>query len=152
MRIDLPKCDFKNCKYYQDGNCIKQTEYDRCKYREFREEEIKKLQKTIIINKTPARFKEFIKDEDLLRPVIDTGKIYDEMFEPLVGKYLARDCYDVKRLGKIETVKMVNVWDRIVEFEYTNLNNKKRTLRIALYCLSDLVIFNTEDELKNYKR
>ena len=33
MRIDLPQCDFNNCKFYQDGNCVKISEYNRCAYR-----------------------------------------------------------------------------------------------------------------------
>lgn len=33
MRTDLPQCDFSNCKFYQDGNCIKISEYNRCAYR-----------------------------------------------------------------------------------------------------------------------
>lgn len=33
MRIDLPLCSFKPCKYCFDGNCIKASEYERCEYR-----------------------------------------------------------------------------------------------------------------------
>ena len=33
MRIDLPGCSFKNCRYNYDCNCTKQAEYDRCDYR-----------------------------------------------------------------------------------------------------------------------
>lgn len=33
MRIDLPLCSFKPCKYCFDGNCIKAPEYERCEYR-----------------------------------------------------------------------------------------------------------------------
>lgn len=32
MRIDLPLCGFKQCKYQSDGNCTRQIEYDRCAY------------------------------------------------------------------------------------------------------------------------
>lgn len=32
MRIDLPNCGFKNCKYCFDGNCTKPEEYDRCEF------------------------------------------------------------------------------------------------------------------------
>lgn len=34
MRIDLPQCDFENCKYCFDGNCMKKSEYERCEYRQ----------------------------------------------------------------------------------------------------------------------
>lgn len=30
MRIDLPQCGFKNCKFQSDGNCLHKSEYDRC--------------------------------------------------------------------------------------------------------------------------
>lgn len=33
MRIDLPLCSFKPCKYCLDGNCIKKSEHERCEYR-----------------------------------------------------------------------------------------------------------------------
>ena len=33
MRIDLPICNFKNCKYCFDSNCTKKSEYERCEYR-----------------------------------------------------------------------------------------------------------------------
>ena len=33
MRIDLPRCNFRNCKYCFDGNCNKKSEYDRCEMR-----------------------------------------------------------------------------------------------------------------------
>lgn len=32
MRIDLPQCGFKNCKFQADGNCINQREHDRCEH------------------------------------------------------------------------------------------------------------------------
>ena len=34
MRIDLPRCNFKNCKYCFDSNCTKKNEYERCEYRQ----------------------------------------------------------------------------------------------------------------------
>ena len=33
MRIDLPGCNFKNCRFSYDGNCTNKIEYDRCEYR-----------------------------------------------------------------------------------------------------------------------
>lgn len=38
MRIDLPQCNFKNCRFSLDGNCTKKIEYDRCEYRILEEE------------------------------------------------------------------------------------------------------------------
>lgn len=32
MRIDLPQCDFKKCRFQADGNCTKEQEYKRCSY------------------------------------------------------------------------------------------------------------------------
>lgn len=34
MRIDLPCCGFKNCRYQFDGNCTNKKEYERCEYME----------------------------------------------------------------------------------------------------------------------
>lgn len=33
MRIDLPQCGFKQCKFQFDGNCLHKSEYERCDYR-----------------------------------------------------------------------------------------------------------------------
>ena len=35
MRIDLPSCGFRNCKYHFDGNCTKISEYDKCIMRSY---------------------------------------------------------------------------------------------------------------------
>lgn len=43
MRIDLPGCNFKNCKYSFDGNCTNKQKYENCDYRHFAEKEIAKL-------------------------------------------------------------------------------------------------------------
>lgn len=32
MRIDLPCCSFKNCKFQFDGNCTEESEYDMCRH------------------------------------------------------------------------------------------------------------------------
>ena len=32
MRIDLPCCGFKNCRYQLDGNCISEDKHDNCEY------------------------------------------------------------------------------------------------------------------------
>lgn len=36
MRIDLPLCGLKPCRYCFDGNCTKKSEYDRCEYQAYR--------------------------------------------------------------------------------------------------------------------
>lgn len=33
MRIDLPICSFKNCKWEADCNCTSNNDYDKCYYR-----------------------------------------------------------------------------------------------------------------------
>ncbi len=33
MRIDLPQCNFKNCRYSFDGNCTNRDKYNYCDYR-----------------------------------------------------------------------------------------------------------------------
>jgi hypothetical protein len=32
MRIDLPQCNLKTCRYCFDHNCTNKIEYDRCEY------------------------------------------------------------------------------------------------------------------------
>lgn len=32
MRIDLPTCGFKNCRFYFDGNYKNRIEYEHCEY------------------------------------------------------------------------------------------------------------------------
>lgn len=32
MRIDLPLCNFRNCKYQFDGNCRDKVEYEQCEF------------------------------------------------------------------------------------------------------------------------
>lgn len=43
MRIDLPRCNFKNCRYCFDSNCTKKTEYKRCEYRFAKSDAIKEF-------------------------------------------------------------------------------------------------------------
>lgn len=38
MRIDLPGCSFKNCKYCSDCNCTNQNKYETCDYRVLKDE------------------------------------------------------------------------------------------------------------------
>lgn len=32
LRIDLPRCGFKNCRFQADGNCVNESEYSRCNH------------------------------------------------------------------------------------------------------------------------
>ncbi len=43
MRIDLPRCNFKNCRYCFDSNCTKKSEYERCEYQLAKSEAIKEF-------------------------------------------------------------------------------------------------------------
>ena len=36
MRIDLPQCNLKTCRYCFDHNCTNKIEYDRCEYQRLR--------------------------------------------------------------------------------------------------------------------
>jgi hypothetical protein len=31
MKIEKPMCNFQNCKYHQDGNCVNASRYENCK-------------------------------------------------------------------------------------------------------------------------
>lgn len=37
MRIDLPSCDFANCKYFSDYNCMNSHKRNKCYYKENRD-------------------------------------------------------------------------------------------------------------------
>lgn len=30
MKIEKPQCNFRNCKYHQDGNCFNASKYENC--------------------------------------------------------------------------------------------------------------------------
>lgn len=47
MRIDLPLCDFKNCRCFFDGNCNDKNKYSSCLYKNYK-----------------AAFEFFLKDND----------------------------------------------------------------------------------------
>ena len=46
MRIDLPQCNLKTCKYQADGNCVDRNRFETCEYI-FAKEEIKRLEKEL---------------------------------------------------------------------------------------------------------
>lgn len=49
MRIDLPCCGFKNCRYYSDGNCTDKIKYSDCQLsflENYYDESTKNLQKS----------------------------------------------------------------------------------------------------------
>lgn len=41
MRIDLPLCKFKYCRYNSDCNCVSQNRFDSCEYKTDLEEAVK---------------------------------------------------------------------------------------------------------------
>lgn len=41
MRIDLPQCDFKSCRYHFDGNCRSKELFRECTYQQLRESSLK---------------------------------------------------------------------------------------------------------------
>ena len=56
MRIDLPMCNFKNCHWCQDGNCVKVTR-DYCEYntlqkeiKQIKSDTVQKMQELIHTN------------------------------------------------------------------------------------------------------
>lgn len=36
MRMELPACNLKNCRWYSDGNCKYRIEYEKCEYAHLR--------------------------------------------------------------------------------------------------------------------
>lgn len=40
MRVDLPGCGFRYCRYNAEGNCTKKTLYETCEYQRLKQKEI----------------------------------------------------------------------------------------------------------------
>ena len=59
MRIDLPYCGFKNCRYCFDGNCMKPSELEKCEYWYLLHEEA------------------YQEDEELLKKILESGDCND---------------------------------------------------------------------------
>lgn len=38
MKIEKPMCNFQNCKYHQDGNCMNASRYENCKLTDLHQE------------------------------------------------------------------------------------------------------------------
>ena len=51
MRIDLQRCDFKNCKYQFDGNCMDKGRYEKCEYIELALNNLSSAQQWIPVTK-----------------------------------------------------------------------------------------------------
>lgn len=47
MRIDLPLCNLKNCRYSFDGNCTRKDKYDWCEYTLAKKNAFKALAETL---------------------------------------------------------------------------------------------------------
>ena len=75
MRIDLPLCSFKPCKYCLDGNCIKKSEYERCEYRMLSE-----LRNSIGDDYDPDRLSELIEADRDGRCVVFPCKVGDTLY------------------------------------------------------------------------
>lgn len=43
MRVDLPFCNLKSCRYCADGNCTKQSEHESCVYTRLKDLELSEL-------------------------------------------------------------------------------------------------------------
>jgi len=85
VRIDLPKCSFKNCKYHLDCNCTSQKRYDACEFRQA-QVEIETLNNIIkedcgmlpdyekyLGNKTRKDFAERLKEENTVECDVSMG-------------------------------------------------------------------------------
>jgi len=99
MRIDLPRCNFKNCHWCQDGNCYKKTR-DYCEYH-CQNTEIERLQDLI---KEAQQYNEaWVEDNGKLRKEIKTIKA------DAVRKM--RDMLSDKALNKYPYVGYIDVFD-----------------------------------------
>ena len=78
MRIDLPRCNFKNCRYCFDSNCIKKSEYERCEYRRLKADnkELKRIEQKRIEDDELWWERELLTDKDVQER---------EAFERLMG-------------------------------------------------------------------
>lgn len=102
MRIDLPMCNFKNCKWYFDGNCHKKTR-DYCEYH-WQKTEIERL-KSLLDSQCDHCSCTLLDERDKLRGEVEDLKIestlavkdYKDMVAHLTGFYRREAERDVIR-------------------------------------------------------
>lgn len=81
MRIDLPLCNLKSCRYCFDGNCTKKSEHECCEYRMFSE-----LREVLGNNYDLEYLKCLIKADQECRCVALPCKLGDPVYEILSDK------------------------------------------------------------------
>ncbi|MBQ7818500.1 MAG: hypothetical protein IJ341_02265 [Bacteroidales bacterium] len=64
MRIDLPGCDFKNCRFCFDGNCRSKEKFDNCDY-----QYMKRLTLRKVVELLPPSCNVIIIDSDTKKPL-----------------------------------------------------------------------------------
>jgi hypothetical protein len=123
MRIDLPQCDFKNCKYCFDGNCTKKNEYERCEYRRQKAEidrlnhiraelskEIDKLRDMVAQNEgVLPRYERFIKAEAIKEFAEKISKIFERYSH--VHNYAEKAKRCTIETDEGTPIELVSVWD-----------------------------------------
>lgn len=87
MLIDKPRCNFKNCKYCFDGNCISADKYENCQLTDLHSE-IAKL--TVDLDNAKSKVVRDILD-DAIRAVYEKTdmKIYNTIDRKPLGDHVA---------------------------------------------------------------
>ena len=68
MRIDLPQCSLKTCRYNFDHNCKNKTEYDRC--------EFQLIKSYIYFTNSEDDLRKFYADANRIKEAVENTKQY----------------------------------------------------------------------------
>lgn len=102
MRMNLPGCDFKNCRFFSDGNCSSKEKYSNCDY-----QWKKQINVRDVVYMLPPSCNVMLIDSDTKKP------LEGETAEHLTADYL--ECF-VKEINATNLSIQVKV-------EKTALNN-----------------------------
>ena len=70
MRIDLPQCNLKTCRYCFDHNCTNRIEYERC--------EFQLIKSYIYFTNNEENLREFCADASRIAEAIENTKRYEK--------------------------------------------------------------------------
>lgn len=97
MRIDLPLCDFQNCRKRFDGNCT-DSHYETCEYKQMKDKEYK------------YRWHKLYEDETDLPSVSDYYFVAYESPYGINYGYIIYQVISVDGIGKWDIDKKVIAW------------------------------------------
>lgn len=142
MRIDLPLCNFKSCRYCLDGNCTKKPEYERCEYRMFSE-----LREVLGNNYDLEHLKCLIKTDQEGRCVALPCKLGDPVYEIMSDKKDTHYWYWVGRVVGIHYAEEDRRYSRSKSNNYLVVrdNNVNHSHHIDMNKIGRTVFFDIKE-------